>query len=473
MEKMSKNTNLYERPITGFERMLTWSPYSIVTMVARIKGNVNTSELRDAITKLQQRHTLLRVRVKLDKNNIPWFTSENNQDLPIKIVLRKNESDWINIINIECKIPFLFETQTPIRFILIYSPEISELVIVCHHIICDGLSLAYLARDILEYLGNPKRLVEILPDPVPISSKSMPKEVNLNGIVKFFVNKQSQKWKAMEIYFNQQDYEELTKVYWQHFQHQMISIELSEEQTTTLVLKCHTEKVTVNSALTMAFIEAQIKEQGDKIFHSKIGIASNLRDRLQNPVGEVMGLYAGLVNLNHRYNHKKSFWENVRIFHRKVQSRYTNKELFQQLLLFDYLNPAILESRHFKVLGSYISTESPCYEKIHKFSQQEDMVLVLLKHSNQDSVNTMYLGTAITNLTRLPFPTQYGPLILDRLIMNPGGGFPLATVNLVLGVVTCADKLSLLIEYEVNTINSSTVENIKARALELLFRSQK
>jgi hypothetical protein len=51
------------------------------------------------------------------------------------------------------------------------------------------------------------------------------------------------------------------------------------------------------------------------------------------------------------------------------------------------------------------------------------------------------MGTTITNLTRMDFLKEYGTLKLDRLIMNPVGAFPLANVNLVLGVVTCAGKL--------------------------------
>ncbi len=466
---MLKTPNIYERRVTGSERMFTWSPYAIVSMVARIKGEIQEQDLRNAITKVQQRHTLLRVRIKFDENHVPWFTSEKVQPLPIEIIPRISEQDWMGVIKDASKTPFELEKQTPIRFVLLHSPEISELIVICFHIICDGLSLAYLARDILEYLGNPARPVEILPDPVPMDSKSMPKELKVSGLVKAVVRKISRKWKAEEIYFNQNEYEELTRAYWQHFEHQMVSVELSEAQTTQLVSKCRAEKVTVNSALTIAFVEAQIKEQGEKTFHSKIGIATSLRDRLQKPAGEVMGFYAGLVFLKFGYHQKNSFWENVRSFHQKVQARNTNKNLFQQFLLFDYLDPAIMESRNFKVLGSYVAPENPYYEKIHSFSQREDVVLSLLKRSNMDSVHKKYLGTAITNLTRLSFPTQYGPLVLDRLIMNPGGGFPLATVNLVLGVVTCAGKLSLLIEYEENTVNSSTMERIKKRALELLF----
>jgi hypothetical protein len=58
---------------------------------------------------------------------------------------------------------------------------------------------------------------------------------------------------------------------------------------------------------------------------------------------------------------------------------------------------------------------------------------------------------------------------LDRLIMQPGGAFPLVNVNLVVGAVTCSGKLSLVVEYAEEANDSSTMEKIKEKALELLF----
>jgi hypothetical protein len=69
----------------------------------------------------------------------------------------------------------------------------------------------------------------------------------------------------------------------------------------------------------------------------------------------------------------------------------------------------------------------------------------------------------------MDFPREYGALELDRLIMNPGGAFPLATVNLVLGAVTCAGKLSLVMEYAEETIDTGTVQQIKDQMMAFLL----
>ena len=128
-----------------------------------------------------------------------------------------------------------------------------------------------------------------------------------------------------------------------------------------------------------------------------------------------------------------------------------------------------MESLSFKMIGPLVLPDSPRYNKLSSFSKKDDVISSLLKKQNMDCLEKPFLGTAITNLGRLDFPRMYGTLELDRLIMNPGGLFPLALVNLVVGVVTCSGKLSLLIEYAEKTIDSATVDKIKEKALTFLL----
>jgi NRPS condensation-like uncharacterized protein len=86
----------------------------------------------------------------------------------VEIVARESDEHWIRVVQESCCLPFEFDERPAIRFILVQSAATSELIILCHHILCDGLSLAYLARDVMEHLGDPTREVEVLPDPVPI-----------------------------------------------------------------------------------------------------------------------------------------------------------------------------------------------------------------------------------------------------------------------------------------------------------------
>jgi NRPS condensation-like uncharacterized protein len=459
----------YERRITPLERMFTRSPYSIVTVVARIKGNVSESMLINAVSKVQQRHPNLRVRIREDNPGDPWFTSEGAKGIPVEIVPRESEDQWIKVTLEASQIPFEFDERPAIRFILVRSAIESELIILCHHIICDGMSLAYLARDLMAHLGDPTREVEVLPDPVPIGRDNMPKEVSLNRIVRFLVNRINKKWEQDKVFFDQEDYRDLTEAYWTNYSHQVLSVELSEAQTSALVARCRDEQVTVNSALATAFVGAQYVVQGDKPYHSSIAVGASLRDRLPRPAGEVMGFYAAAATLKYEYDRKTGVWENARRFHRTVTPLYTNKNLFQDAILSVYREPAILESSNFKILGGLVPADSTRHPKISAFHQRDDVVLSLLKRRKMDSLDELIMGTAVTNLTRLDFPRQYGPLELDRLMMNPGGAFPLAKINLVLGAVTCAGKLSLVLEYAEETVDTATMEKVRDQAMEFLL----
>ena len=117
----------YERKITPIERLFSRSPFSIVTVVARIKGNISENMLINAVSKVRQKHPNLRVRIKEDNDHMPWFTSEGVKEIPIEIVPREAENHWIKVHQQTCQIPFEFDAQPAIRFILVQSPNISEL----------------------------------------------------------------------------------------------------------------------------------------------------------------------------------------------------------------------------------------------------------------------------------------------------------------------------------------------------------
>lgn len=459
----------YQRKATAAEQFFTSSPFSIVTMLARIKGNVSEGMLKRAVAKIQQKHALLRVRIKEDREHAQWFISAGVQAIPIEIIPRQAENDWIKIHIEASKIPFEFETHPAIRFILVRSPQVSELIILCHHMICDGMSLAYLARDLMMHLGDPAREVEALPAPPPITLDNLPSDVSASGLVKSVIQRMNQKWAEERVFFDQEDYEILTKAYWNHFHHEIFSIELSKEETSALVDRCKEEKVTVNSALTAAFAGAPSLVEGEKNYHAQIAVGTNLRDRLPFSAGEGMGYYAGAVELKYKYNHKISFWDNARKFHKKIQPKFTNKNLFGDILNWLYLDPTIFEAMQFKKLGGLVPSDSARYEKLSAFSKKDDVVLRLLKRDKVESLERKHWGTAVTNLGRLDFPSTYGALVLDRLIMQPGGAVPLSNVNLVVGAVTCSGKLSLIVEYSPQAVDSVTMDKIKDMAMEFLI----
>jgi NRPS condensation-like uncharacterized protein len=467
----NENIQRYEREVTAAERFFRHSPFAIVTMILRIKGLVSEEMLRGAVTKVQRRHALLRVRMETRAEGALRFTSEGAGEIAIETVPRESEGDWIGIHAQAAQLPFEFETRPAIRFVLVHAPDRSDLIILCHHIICDGMSLAYLARDLMLHLGEPGREVEVLPAPPPIDLDNLPGDVSQPGLVKFLIGRMNRKWAKGAVTFDQADYEALTEAYWANYHHELLSVELSEAETASLVARCRKEAVTVNTALTAAFSGAQGLVQGPQPYQARTVIAADLRDRLPHSPGEGIGMYAGGVELELEYDQRRGFWENARRFHKKVVPAFTNKNMFGAIVNWLYLDPTISEAMSFKKLGGLVPAGASCHDKLAAFAGRDDVVLRLLKRDNLETPESKYWGTAVTNLGRLDFPTAYGSLELERLIMQPGGGIPLANANLVLGAVTCAGRLSLIVEYAREAVDADTMWQIKDKAMAHLLEN--
>lgn len=459
---------MIERELTTIEHLFAYSPFSIVSLIARIKGEITKEQLTKAISGIQKKHPPLQSRIVNNNSGILLLKTDPTVEIPFKILKRETSHQWMKILEEESKIPFDFDKHPPIRFILLQSPELSELIIICHHIICDGLSLAFLARDLITALGNPGKKTETLSVPIPISIKNFPSDVSMNWIVKFFINRMNKKWEIKKVLFNQEDYIALSEAYWTNFHHKMISIELSESQTTDLLKRCKANNVSVNSALTTAFVGAQVAVQAYRTSHSSIGIAADLRNRLPVDPGENMGFYAGMIKLKIKYDQQKEFWENARYFQKKIKPKFTNKNLFNEFLSWLHLYPSIMTAINFKKLGGSTNKDNAVGEKLSNFSRSKDVISSIIKRDKTDSFTHKILGTAVTNLTKMDFPGTYGNLELDRLILHPGGAFPLGNVNIVLGAVTCSGKLSLIIEYAEKTMDKDTAEKIKEKAMNYL-----
>ena len=142
------------RKLINNERKLLLTPAANVAVVARIKGNVNYYALERAINKIKEKHPLITSIVKTEKN-IKFFVKDPDLQIPLKSVARNSDSDWIDVIKQENLIPFDHSNGPLIRFILIYSPDVSEIITYCQHAICDGTALAFLLRDLLMVMCEP------------------------------------------------------------------------------------------------------------------------------------------------------------------------------------------------------------------------------------------------------------------------------------------------------------------------------
>jgi hypothetical protein len=134
-------------------------------MAAQVHGSTTVARWRDALDLVQLRHPLLSVRIETDRSFRPHFCSEPAAPIPLRVVQGNNASQrWESEIELELSIPFDARQAPLVRAVLLYEANQAVFIVVAHHSIADGLSIAFVIRDVLQVLaGNPIGLLRLLP----------------------------------------------------------------------------------------------------------------------------------------------------------------------------------------------------------------------------------------------------------------------------------------------------------------------
>ncbi len=452
----------YERKLVSFERRFFRSSTNTISIVARVKGFISEEDLRKALHKVRQQHPLVGVRIYFDENQDAWYTTEKVDENPLKVVQRASENDWYRELLNDYKIRFQVEKGPLARFVLLQSPEISEIIIICHHLICDGTSLAILARDLLLYVGNPDRKVQEMSEPPLADPENFPIDITIGKLIMFLINKMNKTWQKQKVIFDEEDEDNIFRTYWDKYDFKVISVELNEKETSDLAEKCKKHGVTVNSALNIAFLAARYAIRGPfKGGRRNIMVPVNTRERYKKPVGEHFGLYVSGFQFKLSYNPKKDFWENTKIFNEKAIEKLDINKVFKFAVLTGLIDQSLVDARSFSFMGKLVPSNFSRYEKIHAFSTDEKNIV----NKRAKSQIPKMPGLSITNLGRFDYPTKYGSLELDRFIFVTSGA---PYLELVIPVVTVAGKLTFTINYLEGTTDTPTMERIKNKALKYL-----
>ncbi|NHI94919.1 MAG: hypothetical protein EAX96_20690 [Candidatus Lokiarchaeota archaeon] len=465
MKNVKNTLPIYKRKLVHREYLFYGGYSANIIMVARIKGNVPQKLLRSVIKEMPYRHPLLQVRIIKDKNEDLWFTSEGCNEVDLEVVPRSSDSDWITSCYADYHHPFIHEKGPHAKFTLLYSPNISELIITINHIIGDGMSLGYLVRDILEHLEIPEKEFIRLEPPV-FDIENIPIEPKVNFLVKFILKRLNTKWQRQKlennIYFDDEDMSNIHEIFVTNFQPIFSNLLLSEDETRSFINKCNKEGVTVNSAfLTLLLRVQQLYLHLKPKFKHRTIIPVNIRNRLRKPVGEAFALYASGYDMTYRYDEKKSFWENVRAFHKMIVKEMTDYNIFKDIIImYYYMDPTLMGDLKYFVTGRLVKEHQSRYDKLHKLVEKKLVINKIIKSKKADlfSFAQEIVLTNIGNLNQINLRRQYGQLELDSLMLAPGAN---ARMRLAIAAVTASGKLNLSISSMSRNYSQDQLDEIK------------
>lgn len=459
------NNSNYIRKLSNLERMYLWSPYSDVSMVTRIRGHVSEEGLINALNIILQMHPLVGAKIVLDSEHNAWFSTDNVPKPIIKSVHKIRDTQWFDELQLEIKIPFNPETGPLIRFVLLHSETESDLVIICNHSICDGMSLVYLIRDLLSSYTNPKKEIEVIPpieviNFLPRGGFSLP-----SVMMKLVMGRANRKWEKNPYYFTHKDAVALQDAYWGKYKFSTVLLELDTPETESLLERCRNNGVSIGSAVITAFIAAHEDVVGPFAGNQKqLWVPFDLRRHTTTPIDDVFCFCVGSPRFSYTYKSNKSFWDNCLVLHKEIHKR-VNK-LDSAAVETPEFDSAFLDALSaFALLKDTVPEAYGKTENLSLFIQDKKNIAFSFAKKSAN----MIPGTIASNLGRLDIPETYGDLKIEKMIFIPVIS---DSVSLNLGGISIGNNLVFSLSYAEpkDAQNSVTKEkiDIRNRALEYI-----
>ena len=433
------------------ERIHYRAPFNYVILTAKIEGKIPVDSLKNALDKVSIKHPLLRSRIELEEDGTAWFIPRDGRELPVEVVNKQSDIHWIEKTIDEYKKPFQLEKGPMIRFILLDSPDSSDLLVVCHHSICDGISLVYLLRDIMTFLDNPDKEAGPLPAPPVLDIHCFPGSARIGLLPRLVFGYFNNSWKKQKKVFREEDYRKIYKNYWDKEKLNIITHSMDEESVNSLVLRCRKEGVTVNSAVSTAFIIAQNVVQKNVPHFSKTGVAVNLRSRMADSPGEGMGMFAGGSAVQLKYDSGKSFWILTREFDRQVKKLLADGHKLYELLLFNMLDQTLIDAVFFHLFGNFENKTAAAFTKLLHFDKKKP-------------------GLGVTNLGKVDIPLVYGPYKLKTLFFVPPN---IPGSEKILGVVSAGGRMNLSLACLQSYLDVVAMNSVMDYAIDCLGKATK
>lgn len=151
------------RYLTTSERVFLAMADQVVmnpVVMVRCRGELPVERVEHAIRAVVRRHPALQVRVV--RGERPWFCDRDVGPAPLRVVERRSEDHWREIVREELNEPFAIEEGPLIRFVLVRDAQACELICVTDHVNADGRSGLFVLRDVLRVIDDPQlRLVPL------------------------------------------------------------------------------------------------------------------------------------------------------------------------------------------------------------------------------------------------------------------------------------------------------------------------
>jgi hypothetical protein len=299
---------------------------------AKIRGSINPENLHIALSKIQQKHPLLRVRIDEDLEGGPYFIlNDNIRKIPVRIAQRFMDDDWLKESETEWYKLFDGINEPLARLVWVGSATVSELLLVMPHCVCDGSTCVALMREILSLLDNPQQeleaytslnwIKELMPDTFDKVKNALKARIlSLLGKLFFLFKDTRNKFDKGNDY----------ALHWK----------LDEEQTLAIVDACKNAGTSIHAALCVAFMKAFQHVRCDK-FRGKVICPVDIRRFIPEIKQDTMFAFAPIVELSMDKKPDMDFWTQARNIKADLTVKIEAMNTYEMLWMGEYMHASV------------------------------------------------------------------------------------------------------------------------------------
>ncbi len=424
------------RPLGNIERTV-WSidgvrRYNWMVTV-RVRGTVASDALRGALDRVQRRHPLLGVHIELPDGRDPWFVAEGTPRIPLRTLRRSDDEHWPQVGEEELNQGFAWREGPLIRAVHLESRDVSDILLVFHHVIADGLSGLNVARDLLRFLTEAQPSAgpsERLPERPNLEDQLPP--ISLSGWWRSLCRLAAQAGPAL--------FSPPLKLPPAHaalpedHRNRLVHRRLRPDLTQQLLRRAREEQCSAHGALCaalMASVASEMKRAGLEPPYSMFCASPvDLRGQLVPPVGpDEVGVFVGAVFSRHRVGDGAGFWELARAARRAIARERQAGDVIGTV--------ALRSALALRSLGA--------------------------EHAARALAHPMWGAAGVTNVGSLDVPDGLGGLRIEELHYT-GPAVPYGTLIYV-AVSTLREAMTLNFSYTEPLVLARTAETIADGAL--------
>ncbi|MCF7822595.1 MAG: hypothetical protein K9N35_00335 [Candidatus Marinimicrobia bacterium] len=430
-----------ERRELKYERIYLFDPRAIVKFKLIGDGIIQPERLEQAIRNTSLNRPLLKSRIVLEAATA-WF--EYSDSIWPEFVLQEiSEVEQLHLMGLS-EYDFNPARGKLCRISLTQTESVWHLLIECHHLICDGLSLIWWIQEILESYESTgskvlKRSLESLP---VIDGKHLP-NYKAGCLEKMFSSQANRLWNNEGIEFG---YDALDQIYHKaktnDIGHSVYHI--NEQETQHILDEAHKHHISVNSAITGALLLAQGSRPH---YYRKSSLAVSLRSYLQPPIGRDLGFYASGFGFTTSVKGER-FWPFLEVLDKKLKQHLRSRKIYQ-MLIFNRLIPSLIDAIHLSSWGIYRSRSIDKIRKMIGFDQ-------------------ITIGTGFSNLGMVKIKSQFKDIGVNEVVFFPH--LP-SNMEKLIGIMTFNGCMTLGITYNRKMLTEQATQKLVDRAIGLFASS--